>query len=88
MPIGPSNNSNIASRVRALHNATFFRQARKVKILTGGIHWVFRGLNFEACRRITGKWQLCKALRVPKPTIDMGSNVSRFVIAITTAKTR
>jgi hypothetical protein len=39
---------------RALHNATFFRQARKAKILTGGIHWVFRGLKFEVCRRITG----------------------------------
>ena len=28
---------------RPLQNATFFCQARKAKILTGGIHWVFRG---------------------------------------------
>jgi hypothetical protein len=33
---------------RPLKNATFFCQARKAKILTGGIHNVFRGLIFEA----------------------------------------
>ncbi len=33
---------------RPLKNATFFCQARKAKILTGGIHYVFRGLKFEA----------------------------------------
>ena len=47
---------------RPLKNETFFCQARKAKILTGGIHYVFRGLKFEAWRRITKKWQFCKGL--------------------------
>jgi len=33
--------------MRPLKNATFFCQARKAKILTGGIHIVFRGLKLE-----------------------------------------
>ena len=33
---------------RPLKNETFFCQARKAKILTVGIHYVFRGLKFEA----------------------------------------
>ena len=51
-------------RMRSLKNVTFFRQARKVRILTGGIHYVFRGLKFEAWRHITGKWQFCKGHRI------------------------
>jgi hypothetical protein len=62
---------------RALHNATFFRQARKAKILTVGIHWVFRGLKFEACRRITEKWQLCKAL-MRKRLLQIESKIAQF----------
>ncbi len=34
---------NNADNTRPLKNATFFCQARKAKILTGGIHYVFRG---------------------------------------------
>jgi periplasmic divalent cation tolerance protein len=65
-----------------LHSATFFRQARKAKILTGGIHWVFRGLKFEACRRITEKWQLCKALKNGSHTM------TEYIQVTTTTETK
>ncbi len=35
-------------KARHLKNETFFCQARKAKILTGGIRYVFRGLKLEA----------------------------------------
>jgi hypothetical protein len=47
---------------RALKNVQFCSRSRKTKILTTGIHIVFRGLNFESDAEIGQKGMFFKAL--------------------------
>jgi len=48
--------------VRPLQNVQFCSSSRKVKILTTGIYWIFRGLKFEPDAEIGQKGTLCKGL--------------------------
>jgi hypothetical protein len=48
--------------MRPLENAHFCSSSRKAKILTAGIHRVFRGLKFEPDAEIGQKGAFCKGL--------------------------
>ena len=48
--------------MRPLKNANFCSSSRKAKILTTGIHLVFRGLKFESDTEIGQKGAFCKGL--------------------------
>jgi hypothetical protein len=50
--------------MRPLQNAHFCSSSRKVKILTTGIHKVFRVLKFEPDAGIGQKGALCKGLTI------------------------
>ena len=50
--------------MRPLQNVQFCSSSRKVKILTTGIYWIFRGLKFETDAEIGQKGALCKGLIV------------------------
>ncbi len=54
--------SGMRQYMRPLKNAQFYSSSRKAKILTGGIHWVFRGLKFEPNAEIGQKGAFCKGL--------------------------
>ncbi len=45
-----------------MQNVQFCSSSRKVKILTTGIYWIFRGLKFETDAEIGQKGTLCKGL--------------------------
>ncbi|MCK4467988.1 MAG: hypothetical protein KAU60_06510, partial [Desulfobacterales bacterium] len=47
-----------------MKNVQFCSSSRKAKILTGGIHRVFRGLKFEPDAVIGQKGAFCKGLEV------------------------
>ena len=47
---------------RPLKNTYFCSNSRKAKILTTGIHLVFRGLKFEPDTEIGQKGAFCKGL--------------------------
>ena len=51
---------------RTLKNVQFCSRSRKTKILTTGIHLVFRGLKFESDAEIGQKGMFLKALRFKK----------------------
>ena len=48
--------------MRSLKNVHICSSSRKGKILTTGIHWVFRGLKFEPDVEIGQKGGFCKGL--------------------------
>ena len=54
--------SLIMIQARLLKNAQFRFSSRKAKILTTGIHWVFRGLKFEPDAEIGQKGVFFKGL--------------------------
>ena len=51
-------------KTRPLKNVQFRSSPRKAKILTIGIHWVFRGLKFDPDAVIGRKGALCKGLKM------------------------
>jgi hypothetical protein len=57
-------NKIISLNVRPLKNAKFCFSSRKAKILTTGIHPVFRGLKFEPDAEIGQKGVFFKGLNV------------------------
>jgi len=70
-------------RGRPLKNANFCSSSRKAKILTTGIHLVFRGLKFEPDTEIGQKGAFCKGLRgclanEPRSTQDEISGQGSF----------
>jgi hypothetical protein len=50
--------------MRPLESADFCSSSRKAKILTAGIHKVFRGLKFEPDTEIGQKEAFCKGLYI------------------------
>jgi hypothetical protein len=54
---------DLSLELRPLKNAQFCSSSRKAKILTTGIHVVFRGLKFESDAEIEQKGAFCKGLR-------------------------
>jgi len=48
--------------LRPLKNVQFCSSSRKAKILTAGIHGVFRGLKFKSDAEIEQKGAFCKGL--------------------------
>ena len=50
--------------MRPLKNVQFCSSTRKVKILTGGIYWIFRGLKSEPDAEIGQKGAFCKGLNI------------------------
>jgi len=46
-----------------LQNVNFCLSSRNAKILTRGIHWVFRGLKFERDAEIGQKGAFCKGFK-------------------------
>jgi len=54
--------AKLFNSLRPLQNVQFCSSSRKVKILTTGIYWIFRGLKFEPDAEIGQKGTLCKGL--------------------------
>ena len=52
----------ICWKLSRFQNVQFCSRARKAKILTTGIHGVFRGLKFEPDTEIVQKGAFCKGL--------------------------
>ena len=52
----------VLTGLRPLKNVQFCSSSRKMKILTAGIHKVFRGLKFESDAEIGQKGAFCKGL--------------------------
>jgi hypothetical protein len=50
--------------MRPLKNIQFCQSTRKARILTTGIHRVFRGLKFESDAVIGRKGMLCNGLNI------------------------
>ncbi len=62
--------------MRALKRVQFFSRSKKTKILTTGIHVIFRGLKFESDTEIGQKGTFFKALA--KTTKDFWEYDSAF----------
>ena len=58
----PTMKGQIMPMVRPLKNVQFCSISRKAKILTGGIHGVFRGVRFEPDAEIGEKRRFFKGL--------------------------
>ena len=65
--------------MRPLKNAQFYSSARKAKILTTGIHGVFRGIKFEPDAEIEQKGAFCNGLGMVDRE-EMGRNIAVYFI--------
>jgi hypothetical protein len=62
-----------------LKNAQFCAKSRKTKILTTGIHGVFRGLKFESDAELVQKGAFFKGLKV---TYQKTNNIVQIITAL------
>jgi hypothetical protein len=64
---------NLNKNMRPLKNAHFCSSPRKAKILTAGIHTVFRGLKFEPDVEIGQKGAFFKDLNIRGDILGQGT---------------